>query len=56
MIRHVSSKMGEAEHDCISRACVCVCVCVRQPSDTRGVNGNPGSLPLFMVDGSQFSV
>ena len=36
--------------------CVCVCLCVRQSSDTRGVNGNPGSLPLFMVDGSQFSV
>ena len=36
--------------------CVCVCACVRQSSDTRGVNGNPGSLPLFMVDGSQFSV
>lgn len=36
--------------------CVCVCVCAfRQSSDTRGVNGNPGSLPLFMVDGSQFS-
>lgn len=33
-----------------------MCVCVRQSSDTRGVNGNPGSLPLFMVDGSQFSV
>jgi len=33
----------------------CVCVCARQSCDTRGVNSNPGSLPLFMVDGSQFS-
>lgn len=55
MIRHVSLKWGDLEQNCISGA-FCLCVYVRYSSDTRGVHGNPGFLPLFMVDGSEFSM
>ena len=52
MTRLVSSKKERHLAE-FSLGHVCVCVC----SDIRvGVNGSPGSQPLFMVDGCQFSV